>query len=325
MTNEHPDADENMAMTELYFGNVPGAEETDCGLTVLREFHAFRDGGGPFPSYSDEELEERWAQVLAETEAPAGEEPASTDRPTEGDSRGRPADAASGGDSADAGNRRADADGRTPEGALMTGDVCEVWFVPRDNTGWHQHREAWHERFELDLMTADGSSAAVLEARAPRAPNAAQDHWFLQLKCSMSVTTTPRYEGRVTPDRDWLKNLKRARRKPAPEPELLFVVMLPCSITFTAPDRPALAWSTPPPLDDDTSAEENIRLPVPAAVLCVAHQTETKWPTGSADAAFLTLPERLFPVREHLPDLRAYWHSTLHHRLPERLKLPCLE
>ncbi|MFG3517649.1 hypothetical protein [Streptomyces bobili] len=324
MTNEHPDADENMAMTELYFGNVPGVEETDCGLTVLREFRAFRDGGGPFPSYSDEELEERWAQVLAETEVPAGEEPAGSDGPKVGDSRDRPADAAPGADPADDGSRRADTDGRTSEGVLV-GEVHEVWFVPRDNTGWHQYREAWHERFELDLMTADGSSAAVLEARAPRAPNAAQDHWFLQLKCTMSVTATPRYEGRVTSDGGWLKNLKRARRMPASEPELLFVVMLPCSITFTAPDRAARAWSTPPPLDDDIGAEENIRLPVPAAVLCVAHQSETKWQTGSVDAAFLTLPERLFPVREHLPDLRAYWRSTLHHRLPERLKLPCRE
>ncbi len=74
MTNEHPDADESMAMAELYFGDDSGTEETECGRTVLREFRAFRDGGGPFPSYSDEELEERWAQVLAETEAPAGEE-----------------------------------------------------------------------------------------------------------------------------------------------------------------------------------------------------------------------------------------------------------
>ncbi len=201
--------------------------------------------------------------------------------------------------------------------------MCEVWFVPRDDTGWQQHRETWHERFELDLMTADGSSAAVLEARAPRAPNAAQDHWFLQLKCTMSVTASPRYEGRVAPDRDWLKKLKRARRMPAPAPEVLFVVMLPCSIT--ALDRPALAWSTPPPFDGDTRTEENIRLPVPAAVLCVAQQEESKWSTGGADAAFLTLPERLFPVREHLPDLRDYWHSTLHQRLPERLKLPCRE
>jgi hypothetical protein len=60
-------------------------------------------------------------------------------------------------------------------------------------------------------------------------------------------------------------------------------------------------------------------------VLCVAQLEESKWFEGSADAAFLTLPERLSPVRDHLPDLRAYWHSTLHQRLPERLKLPCRE
>jgi hypothetical protein len=210
----------------------------------------------------------------------------------------------------------------------LLGEVSQAWFVLRDDTGWQQYRETWHERFELDLMAADGSSAAVLEARAPRAPNAAQDHWFLQLKCTMSVTATPWKEEGVTPDRRWLTNLtnlKTARLMAAPEPELLFVVMLPCSITFTGLDRPALAWSTPPPLDDDTGSKENIRLPVPAAVLCVARQGESKWSTGSADAAFLTLPERLFPVREHLPDLRAYCHSTLHQRLPERLKFPCRE
>ncbi|WP_329375320.1 hypothetical protein [Streptomyces sp. NBC_01483] len=240
MPERLPDADENMAMTELYFGDGSGADETECGLTVLREFRAFRDGGGPFPSYDDEELEERWTQVLAETEAQAGEAPVSPDGPTEGESRDRPEAAASGADSADDGNRRAEADGRTPEGVLA-GKMREVWFVPRDGTGWQQYRETWHERFELDLMAADGSSAAVLEARAPRAPNAAQDHWFLQLKCTMSVTATPWDEERVTPDRGWLKKLKRARLMAAREPELLFVVMLPCSIMFTAPDRPALA------------------------------------------------------------------------------------
>lgn len=188
---------------------------------------------------------------------------------------------------------------------------------------WQQHQETWHERFELDLMTADGSSAAVLEARAPRAGNAARHHWFLQLKCTTTVTETSWDEDRVA--QSWLRKLERARQMRAPEPEFLFVVLLPCSITFTATAHPALAWSSPPPLGGDTKAEGNIRLPVPAAVLCVAQREEPKWFEVSADAAFLALPERLFPVRDHLPDLRAYWHSTLYRRLPERLKLPCRE
>ncbi|MGW3009559.1 hypothetical protein ACWC9R_12085 [Streptomyces sp. NPDC001219] len=326
MTNEHPDAAESMTMAELYFGDGSRPEEPECGLAVLREFRAFRDGGNPFPSYSDEELEERWAQVASVTEAPDGEEPAGADELQEGDSRDVPEDAESGADSADDQLQRAPADGREPDGALA-GEENEVWFVPRDDTGWQQHHETWHERFELDLMTADGSSAAVLEARAPRAGNASQHYWFLQLKCTMTVDVAEAAwdEERVTRYRGWLAKLKRACLMPAPEPELLFLVILPCSATLTAPDRPALAWSTPPPLGDSIGTEGNIRLPVPAAVLCVAQQEESKWSTGSADAAFLALPERLFPVRDHLPDLRAYWHSTLHQRLPDRLKMPCRE
>ncbi|MFF5188801.1 hypothetical protein ACFY30_34385 [Streptomyces sp. NPDC000345] len=321
MTNEHPDAAESMTMAELYFGDGSRPEETDCGLAVLREYRAFREGCNPFPSYSDEELEERWTQVASVIEGAHGEEPPGADEPPEGEAREVPEDVESG----DAQPERATADGREPDGVLV-GDVHEVWFVPRDDTGWQQHQETWHERFELDLMTADGSSAAVLEARAPRAGKAARHHWFLQLKCTTTVTVaeTSWDEDRVT--RSWLRKLKRTRQMRAPEPELLFVVMLPpCSLTFPATAHPALAWSSPPPLGGDTGAEGNIRLPVPAAVLCVAQREESKWFEGSADAAFLAVPERLSPVRDHLPDLRAYWHSTLHQRLPERLKLPCRE
>jgi hypothetical protein len=325
MTNEHPDAAESITITELYFGDSSGTEETEQGLTALREFRAFRDGGNPFPSYADEELEERWAQLASTTEAPAGEEPAgAADEAPQGDSLDdMPEDAAPGADSAHDQCQEADADGREPDGALAD-ELNEVWFVPRNGTGWQQHQETWHERFELDLMTVDGSSAAVLEARASRAGNTARNRWFLQLKCATAVSDSPWNEDRDTPIRGWLQKLKRLWRTHAAEPELLFVIVLPCSMTFTAAARPALAWSSPPPPGDDTNVGGST-LPVPAAVLCVAPQEESQRFAGRADAAYLALPERLSPVRDHLPGLRAYWHSTLHQRLPERLKWPCRE
>ncbi|MEU6370323.1 hypothetical protein ABZ876_32530 [Streptomyces sp. NPDC046931] len=87
MTNERPDAAESMTMAELYLGDGSRPEETECGFAVLREFRAFREGGHPFPAYSDEEPEERWSQVAAVTEAPDGKEPAGAGEPPEGDSR----------------------------------------------------------------------------------------------------------------------------------------------------------------------------------------------------------------------------------------------
>ncbi|MFD8615317.1 hypothetical protein ACFV09_41630 [Streptomyces sp. NPDC059631] len=321
MTNEHSDAAEGMTMAELSFGDGSGPEETECGLALLREFRAFREEGNPFPSYSDEELEQRWVQVASVIEGADGEESAGADEPPEGQASEVPEDVESGGN----GPACATADGREPDGALVN-EVHEVWFVPCDDSGWQQYQEAWHERFELDLMTADGSRAAVLEARAPRAGNEARHDWYLQLKCTpvVAVAETTSWDEAFT--RSWLRKLRRTCQRRVPEPEFLFVVMLSsCSITFTETAYPALAWSSPWPLADETGADENIRLPVPAAVLCVAPQGESKWFEGSADAAFLALPERLSPVRDHLPDLRAYWHSKLNQRLPERLKLPCRE
>ncbi|MFJ8941076.1 hypothetical protein ACIRL0_36075 [Streptomyces sp. NPDC102365] len=321
MTNEHVDADENITMTEFYLGDNSEAEATEYGRTAFQEFCAFRDSGGPFPAYSDEELEERWSQVRTETETPAREDPAAPNPLAEEESRESPGDTSSGASPTGGGNQ-ADGEGRASQ-KVPADEVREVWFVPRDNNGWQQHRETWHERFELDLLAADGSSAAVLEARAPRAPNRTQGYWSVQLKCAMTLKATATDESEVAPGRNWLRKLKRIRLLTTPEPELLFVVMLPCSVAFTAPDRPALAWSTLSSLGGGVAAGKNFRLPVPAAVLCVAQHKEFNWATGGADAAFLALPERLFPVREHLPDLRDYWHSTLHQRLPERMKWPC--